>query len=75
MALLDDAASGLVAWSAEVMDGRRVAERSSPSMELSCSPHDRAPPEPHPWTRLSGVLLMLSLTGRTRAAPVPRGAG
>jgi hypothetical protein len=65
MALLEDATSGPVAWSAEVMDGRRVAERSPPSMELSCSLMTALPSEPPPWTRLSGVLLVLSMTGDT----------
>jgi hypothetical protein len=41
MALLDDAASGLAAWSADAVDVRRVAGRSPPAMELLCSPHHR----------------------------------
>jgi hypothetical protein len=43
MALLDDAAPGLVAWAAGAVDVRRIAERSAHGMELSRTLHPRTP--------------------------------
>jgi hypothetical protein len=70
MALRFDAASGLMAWSADAVEVRSVAARSPPAMELSCTP--QLPPEPPPWTRSSCVLVGLSLTGGTGPARTHR---
>src|SRR5262245_10095901 len=74
MALLYDAASGLVARSADAVEVRRAAERSPPGQELSCSLPHRTPPETPPWTWSSCALLALFSTGgagpaRTHGAP------
>ena len=74
MALPYDAASGLVAWSADARNGRRVAERSPPAMELSCTPHYRAPARAAPMdtavVRPAGAVF----DGWNRTGPHARGA-
>jgi hypothetical protein len=74
MALRYDAASGLVAWSADAVDVRSVAERSSPAMELSGTPHHRIPARAAPMdtvvVRPSGAVL----DGWNRTGPHSRRA-
>lgn len=74
MALLYDAALGLVAWSADAVDVRSMAERSPPGMEWSCTLHHRTPARGAPVDTVVVRPVGAVLDGRNRTGPHSRGA-
>jgi hypothetical protein len=74
MALLYDAASGLVVWSADAVDVRSVAERSPPAMALSCTPHHSTPARAAPMDTIVVRPAGATLDGWNRTGPHSQGA-
>jgi hypothetical protein len=74
MALLYNAASGLMAWSPDAVDVRSIAERRAPGMEWSRTLHHRTPARGAPIdtvvVRPAGAVLdRWNRTGPTHGVP------